>query len=302
VQAIFVTSALLASIVVAVANDARIYRLVESLGRQTISSDHYEIIVVENGSSNFEDLRGEPGVTYVSLPAANMGAARNWGLSLARGAYLLSTDADAVVRSDWIEAMVKALMGSPGGAVGGRIEKLALDSWVQRHAITIVEGQLNLSYLPALPLPYVAGVNAGYEIAAVRKVGGYDEVFRSGSDVDLCYRLGLAGYSVSLAPDAVVFHDDRRSVREHFNRFRMYAIYQVLLFAKYRHLTGRRAVLNTYPLGRAARAFRALPRAIASALRGDGGPVCQCVLQLVEAAGIWAGDIQGSIRYKQIYL
>ena len=53
-------------------------------------------------------------------------------------------------------------------------------------------------------------------------------------------RLGLRGHQVGLAPDAVIEHDDRATVTAHFRRFYRYAVYQVLLYAKYKHVSGKR--------------------------------------------------------------
>jgi hypothetical protein len=37
-------------------------------------------------------------------------------------------------------------------------------------------------------------------------------------------------------------------------------------------------------------------------LRGDPGPISAAVLQLIEAAGVFCGDISGAIRFRQPYL
>jgi len=295
---------LLASVVVAVRRDPRIYRLLDSLLRQTVPRQAFEIIVVENGSSEFADVItiGSGAVRYLHTKEGNMAAARNLGLNAATGQYLLLTDADCVAQHDWIERMIARLQEGACAAIGGSILKLAPKTWTQRYGITVVDGQAALSYLPALPLPYVAGANAAFLTAAVRQVGGFDERLKSGNDVDICYQLGLHGYDVGLAPQAIVFHEDRATVHAHFRRFREYAVYQVLLFAKYRAISGRRFVINTYPCKRVARALKSTPFAVIDLLRGDIGCASRALLQLVEAAAVWSGDIQGSIRFRQLYL
>lgn len=295
---------LLASVLVTVTGDRRIYRLVESLLHQTVPLDRYEIIVVEDGSSQFEDLGaiGGGAVRYLHTHMANVAMARNIGLDVAKGRYLLLTDADVVTLPDWIERMVKHLNAGCYAGVGGRIYKLNRKTWVQRYAITIVDGQSALSYLPALSLPYVAAANAGFITAAVREVGGFNPRFLSGNDVDICYRLGLRGYKIGLAPDAGVLHEDRPDILSHFRRFKRYATFQVLLFATYRHVSHRRLVINRYPLKRTAQALGGIPQGIFGLLRGDIGPSSRVLLQLVEAAGVWCGDIEGSIRYRQLYI
>ena len=295
---------LLITVIVAVNADARIYRLLESLLCQTVQDDKFEIIVVENGSRGFANVvaMGRGLVRYMHSQIPNMAEARNIGLKAAKGRYLLVTDADVVAHPDWIFRMIERLEEGRYAAVGGRIGKLEVENWIQQHAITIVDGQMTLNYLPALSLPYVVGANSGFVTAAVREVGGFDAKFKSGNDVDLCYRLGLRGYQIGLAPAALVLHEDRSTLWAHFRRFRTYAVYQVLLFAKYRESSGRRFVINPYPFRRVVGAIASTPRIIIGLTKGDIGPAARALLQCVEAAGVWCGDIEGSIRYRQLYL
>lgn len=295
---------LLASVVICVHADSRARRTVAALLDQTATPTDYEIVVVENGSAGLSDLtHAAPGrLRYLHVQPANTALARNVGLTAARGTYLLLTDADCVPDRRWVDAMTAALSTGRHTAVGGRIGKYEPRSATQRHGITVVDGQRALNYLPALPLPYVVGANSGYVTAAVRSVGGFDDNLPSGHDVDLCYRLGLCGHSIGLAPEAVVLHEDRRTVAAHFRRFRRYAIYQVGLHSKYRSISGRRAVLNPYPFRRAAGALAALPYGLCRLAVGDREPVLRAGLQLVEAVGVWAGDLAGSVRYRQLYL
>ena len=294
---------LLASVVIAVRGDEhRLRRLLGRLLRQTLAHDLYEVIVVENGTKALADVDGTYGVVrYLHAEEPNSATARNLGLGAARGKYLLLTDADCVAERDWIEKMTQCL-DAGFVIVGGTIGKYNPTTWVQRHAITVVDGQTRLSYLPALHLPYVVGANAGYLTEQLREVGGFDEELKSGNDVDVCYKLGLRGHSIGLAHNAVIWHEDRATVAEHFRRFRFYAIYQVLLFAKYRHASGKTYVVDAYPFRRAGGALAALPRAAVKMLRGDTGPLARAILQAIEAAGVLVGELQGAVRYRQFYV
>jgi glycosyltransferase involved in cell wall biosynthesis len=293
-----------ATVVVAVRGDQRIRRLLDALLRQNMPAGGLEVIVVENGSDLFADVDGlgDGLVRYLHSDEANSAAARNLGLRAARGRYLLSTDADCVPDPDWVRLMVDALERGTYQVVGGVIRKHAPVTWVQRHAISIVDGQRTLGYLPALHLPYVVGANAGYHTDAVRAVGGFDTRLRSGADVDICYRLGLRGQRVGLVPDAIVEHTDRATLRGHFHRFRVYAVYQVLLFRLYRPVSGRHWIVNPYPPRRVASTLGLVPKALLALVRGDAGLAARVLLQLVEVAGIWCGDVQGSIRWRVFYL
>jgi hypothetical protein len=100
----------------------------------------------------------------------------------------------------------------------------------------------------------------------------------------------------------VIEHQDRATITQHFRRFYRYAVYQVLLYAKYKHISGKRWVLDTYPLQRTAQALAAVPQCAAGLARGNTEPASRAVLQLVEAAGVFCGDLSGAIRFRQPYL
>ena len=293
-----------ATVVIAVKDDDRIYRLLDSLACQDVAKEDFEVIVVENGSKKHADVAVHPTLTirYFQLEVSNMARARNLGVSRASGLYVLSTDADVVASPQWVGRMLSALETGRYGAVGVAIEKFQPETLVQKHAITICDGQRAVSYLPALDLPYVAGANCGYHSDTIRLVGGFDEDLESGSDVDICYKIGLRGATIGIAPDALVYHEDRAGLSAHFNRFRKYAVYQVLLFKKYKHITRLRYVLNPYPYKRFIGAFGKAPSALANLTKGDAADACQALLQATEAIAIWTGSIQGSIRFRELYV
>jgi GT2 family glycosyltransferase len=294
---------LLASVVVAVYRDPRARRLLRSLACQSVPRQVYEVIVVENGSADLADAEDAYGIVrYIHHSQANSAAARNAGLAIARGRFLLLTDADCVAEQDWIEKMTRRLADGSVAAVGGSIRKYRPRTWTQHYAITVVNGQQKLSYLPALSLPYVAGANAGFVTGKLREAGGFDEALKSGNDVDVCYKLGLRGSHIGLAPDAVILHEDRVSVTGHFRRFHRYAVYQVLLYAKYKQLSAKRYVVDTYPLRRCAQAICSIPNCAARLLHRDPGPALAALLQLIEAAAVLCGDIHGAFRFRQPYL
>ncbi|RQQ44462.1 glycosyltransferase [Burkholderia stagnalis] len=295
-----------ASVVIAVCNDLRVSRLLETLKSQDCQPYAFEILVIENGTHDLEDIcnrfREDITIRYYHQEAPNSAAARNIGLKHARGRYILMTDADVIVTNTWVRRLIESLDNSNHGAVGGAIRKASMDTWVQKSAITIVDGQSLLSYLPASPYPYVVGANVAYRAQLVREVGGFDEELKSGADVDICYKLGYAGQTIGLAPEAIIYHEDRSTLRKHFQRFAFYAEYQVLLFAKYRHLTEKKFVLNSYPLKRALLAIALVPGAVVLVLLGRFTLIQKAITQLVEAAGIWWGSIKGAFKHRQFYI
>jgi len=75
-----------------------------------ITSRSAEIIVVNNNSTdNTEALVTATGITCVTEIKKGITAARNAGLQIAKGTYILNADADAIYPADWIEQMIKPL-------------------------------------------------------------------------------------------------------------------------------------------------------------------------------------------------
>lgn len=69
-----------------------------------------EIIVVNNNSKdNTESLVKATGISCIPEITKGITAARNAGLAVARGTYLLNADADSVYPAGWIEEMVAPL-------------------------------------------------------------------------------------------------------------------------------------------------------------------------------------------------
>jgi GT2 family glycosyltransferase len=290
------------SVIICVKDDWRVLRLLQSLAQQTLPADEFEAVVVTTGEDYGAHLEGFPfPVTRVGCPSPGLAAARNYGLAAARGEYFLTTDADCVAHPQLLAEILASFAAADDRTVGvgGAIRKYATDTLTRRHGITINDGQPGLSYLPASPLPYITGANAAFRTAAVRSLGGYDERFSCGEDVDVCYRLGLAGGRLGVNPLAVVFHEDRSSLWAHFKRFRWYAVDQALLFKLY---ADRRWHVNAYPWRRSADAALALLAGLPLLPARDRSGPARALVTFVEAAGVWAGDLAGSMRHRVLYI
>ncbi|MDP8236845.1 MAG: glycosyltransferase [Candidatus Erginobacter occultus] len=92
-------------------------RCLDSLRRQTLSRDLYEIILVSHRPLT---VRAEGDLVCLVVPAANPSAKRNAGARAARGGVLALIDDDAWAREDWLETGLAYLREHPEAAgVGG---------------------------------------------------------------------------------------------------------------------------------------------------------------------------------------
>lgn len=93
------------SIVIPTYNEEEnIARCLESLNRQTVPREAYEIIVVDGNSRDRTRELAEPLADSVFIQkSAKVGGARNDGVMAAEGDIVATTDADCVLPKNWVE-------------------------------------------------------------------------------------------------------------------------------------------------------------------------------------------------------
>ena len=99
----------------------------EALLKQELPQEAYEVIVVDNGSTDMtvEKVRRYP-VRLLEEPLRSSYAARNTGVRAARGSVFAFTDADCRPYPQWLPAALQAI-GNGAECVGGRIEHQVSD-------------------------------------------------------------------------------------------------------------------------------------------------------------------------------
>jgi len=299
--------ALEASVVIVVRNDPRIADCIASVLSQDFPRDAYEIIVIDNMSSdNTPGLIRQFPVRFFSEHRIGMCWARNQGIEMARGSTIAFTDADCIVSSTWLRELLTGFDSNAVGGVGGVIVKLQEPSNIARAARDLVIGQQRVpQHLPMYPAPYIVTANAAYRVEALRAIVGFDPRFFSGGDVDIAWRLQIAGYSLNWVHGAIVYHASRTTMSAYFRQFYKYGLGHALLFKKFRTYTGRKFLFNTYPVSNLARLiFQRLPLAIVDSL-GSGNKKTVWLslgLDFVEYIALICGDIVGAIRFRVPYL
>jgi glycosyltransferase involved in cell wall biosynthesis len=271
------------------------------LGRQLVAlagqryCGRWEVIVADNGSRDdsvevarsFEDRM--PSLRVLDASARRGQAfARNVGARAATGDALVFVDADDEVAPGYLEAMGAAL--SRHDFVSAAFDSDALNpGWVSRtrgtHQAEGVQDALGF-------LPFAGGGGLGIRRAVFDEVGGFDaDHWRSGQDVDLCWRVQLAGHPLESAPDAVLRVAFRTTLRQMYRQGRHYGHGEVLLYGKYRRLgmprsSPKQAVWRWWTLLRRAPRLRS---------RGEVG-------NWLRRAGESMGRLEGSIRHRVLYL
>ena len=116
------------SVVIATYNRRHILeKVLRALANQTCPRDRYEVIVVDDGSTDDTGsmvssmMQAYPNIRYERIPHSGAAAARNAGLRLARGELIIFVDSDLIVLEDFIEAHLREHTGRAGLIVHGPV-------------------------------------------------------------------------------------------------------------------------------------------------------------------------------------
>jgi glycosyltransferase involved in cell wall biosynthesis len=133
-----------------------IIEAIDSLYRQTLARDRYEVIVVDNNSKDDtealcrEYIRTHPDgrITYLSETRQGASYARNTGAEKARGEFLVFMDDDAVAEREFMECITRFYEQHPGvSGLGGRIIPRYIPAeprWMS-HFVSSLVGHFNYS-------------------------------------------------------------------------------------------------------------------------------------------------------------
>lgn len=164
----------------------------QSLADQDFAGD-IEIIVVDNNSSDATAVvaRGF-GATVVHEERPGVCWARQRGTALARGEFVVSTDADTTFAPDWLSRIDEVLTQHPSCvAVGGPCSFTDATSFWARTYPTLLFGAVALVYRLTGRVLYVTATNLAFRRAVWP---GYNtQMTQGGDELDLLRRLQRRG-------------------------------------------------------------------------------------------------------------
>lgn len=184
----------------------------------------FEIIVVDNGSTDgslyvIESRPADVPICIKRLPAnRGFAVANNIGVQLARGEWIVLLNADAYPEPDWLENLLKATEQNPQfnffssrqiqyndpHLLDGAGDEYHVSGLAWRRYYNHIQSEYGLQQEEIFGACAAAAM---YRRENFLRVGGFDEdYFSYFEDVDLSFRLRLAGGRCLYVPNAVVHH------------------------------------------------------------------------------------------------
>jgi glycosyltransferase involved in cell wall biosynthesis len=186
--------------------ELRIGRTLEALLAQSLPHDRYEIVVVDNGSTDAtRAVVARYPVRCLRESRPSSYAARNAGAAATSGDYLAFLDADCVPGPDWLECLLRCDEEARQGLVSGRIEyhepaRETLGSRLLMAGFSVQARRENVELRSK-----AAGGNLLVHRQVFEEIGGFEAVV-SGGDSTFTEAAARAGYKVVYADEAVVWH------------------------------------------------------------------------------------------------
>lgn len=212
----------------------RIGECLESLSKQTYGRENFEIIVVDDGSTDDTSIISKPYADQVIRNEINKGipSARNAALSSAHGEVVVFIDDDCIADTQWLSSLVAAFEDKSVIAAGGRILAFSTQTIAQRYLQATGYGnpsrppsssnpsvsQRLVGYIKTMTSPIlfenlpievlaVYTANAAYRKDALLRLGGFDETLLTNEDSDVSERLRkVADSRIMYMPTAIVRH------------------------------------------------------------------------------------------------
>jgi glycosyltransferase involved in cell wall biosynthesis len=199
-------------------------RAIRSILAQGCDPSRYEIVVVDNGSTDGTRevveaiMAGAGNVHYVVEPRLGLSIARNRGIAESRGPIIGFFDDDGTAEPGWLAKMLELFRQEPDiGAAGGLIKVAWPDSqpeWMPMHLQGYYAGCDYGDARRYLDFPqYPYGPNMMIRRSLLDAIGGFNEQvgpkgqnIMSAGELDLFQRLYERPIKVVYEPGAVVHH------------------------------------------------------------------------------------------------
>lgn len=230
---------------------ALLQKCLHKLSRQTVIPER--VLIVDNASADRSAgcITAFPGAALLQM-TANLGfaAGNNRALAACDTEFVALLNPDAFPEPDWLERLLAAAQANPDVAafgcrqlsesspeildgIGDRYHMSGL-VWRERHGL-----RQSTKDLAPREIFSPCAAAALYRRRALAEAGGFDEdFFCYVEDVDLGFRLRLAGHKAMYVPDAVVRHVGSAATGGRHSDFSVYQGHRNLVWTFVKNMPG----------------------------------------------------------------
>ncbi len=189
----------------------------------------YEVIVADNGSTDdsIEFLKANYPTIRLIIFKQNLGFAKgyNEALNQVNAEYYAILNSDVEVTPDWLQPMAdlldsnKKIAACQSKLLSYHNKKIfeyagAAGGWIDKFGYPFAKGRVfdfseedNGQYNQEEPIFWASGASLFIRSSVFHEMKGFDEYFFAHQEeIDLCWRIQLAGYLIYSCPSSVVYH------------------------------------------------------------------------------------------------
>ncbi|AFZ07394.1 glycosyl transferase family 2 [Oscillatoria nigro-viridis PCC 7112] len=208
--------------------------------------DKFQVIVVNDSTeisveNTISPFQNQLNITLLTQPNSGPATARNTGSFAAEGKFLVFTDDDCTVGTDWLQTLEKRFGETPDCLIGGRTVNALPDNIYSTASQQLID--YLYSYYNAIGdrAQFFTSNNFALPAEAFQKIGGFDTTFSlaAGEDREFCDRWLHSGNAAIYAPEVIVYHSHALTLgkfwKQQFNYGRGAFLFQQMISKRGAH-------------------------------------------------------------------
>lgn len=227
-------------------NNAEALRLtLEALSQQTYPAERFEVIVVDQASTDGSRELARTLVTPYELRLLEqdqkfgISVSRNGGMAAAQGSIVLILDADLIAAPGLIEGHDQMQHDLPGGLVCGRMLPYpqAYTCYIEKAA-DIDRGLDRGTRAGPVPFYQAFGGNLSLGVETYQQIGPWDPAMLRVQDIEFACRAEEKGVPIYYCPQALSYHNHARTLEERLDYVATIAWWPIL-YQRYPWIKGK---------------------------------------------------------------